>query len=319
MQTALITGVNGFAGRHLARLLKSKNYKVFGTTRASDIIMPTNMIDGLVVTHLDNKDNWVRVINEVKPDVIFHLASQSNVKVAWEQPSLAFLSNTMTALYLFEAVKHVSKNIRIVSIGSSEEYGFYNEMEFPIKEESYPHPSNPYGVSKHSVALLARQFYEAFDMDIIHVRPFNHIGPGQKRGFVVPDFAYQVAMIEKGIQKPVISVGNLSSKRDFTDVRDIVKGYELIASKGLKGQTYNICSGKPVVISDLLEILISLSSKQITIEVDPGKLRPIDIPIYYGSNKKIIEHTSWARSIELTQSLEDVLEEIRKEAWSENL
>ncbi|WP_339817809.1 GDP-mannose 4,6-dehydratase [Paenibacillus sp. FSL R7-0216] len=319
MQTALITGVNGFAGRHLARLLKCKNYKVYGTTRSPGFFMPVNMINGLVVTQLDNKDSWIRILNEVKPDVVFHLASQSNVKIAWEQPSLAFLSNTMTALYLFEAVKQVSKNIRIISVGSSEEYGFYKEMEFPIKEESFPHPSNPYGVSKHSVALLARQFYEAFDMDIIHVRPFNHIGPGQRRGFVVPDFAYQVAKIEKGIQKPIISVGNLSSKRDFTDVRDIVEGYELISRRGLKGQTYNICSGKPVVISDLLEILISLSSSQIQIEEDPGKLRPIDIPIYYGSNEKIIEHTSWARSIELTQSLEDVLEEIRKEEWLENL
>lgn len=319
MKTALITGVNGFAGRHLAQLLKSQRTKVYGTTRLTPTSFSENFVDELIISDMGSKEECVQVLTTAKPDVIFHLAAQSNVKEAWGQPSDTFFSNTVKTMYLLEAVKQVSRDIRIINIGSSEEYGYSKQMEFPITEDSMLNPTNPYGVSKMSAGLMAKQFFEGFDMDIIHVRPFNHIGPGQKKGFVVPDFAHQIVNIEKGRQKPVISVGNLSSLRDFTDVRDIVNGYRLIAEKGIKGQIYNLCSGKPTSIEDLLYAMISLSPSDITVEVDPDKLRPVDIPIYYGSNDKVIDQTSWERKIDLNRSLEDVLEEIRKEEWLEKL
>ncbi|WP_068779035.1 GDP-mannose 4,6-dehydratase [Paenibacillus sp. GM2] len=315
MKTALITGVNGFVGRHLAELLKSQNVKVFGTSRMSTNMLTANIIDGVIISDLDSKENCIQVIDKIKPDVVFHLAAQSNVKEAWEQPSSTFFTNTVKTMYLFEAVKQVSREIRIVNVGSSEEYGYFEGMEFPLTEDSKSNPLNPYGVSKMSTALLAKQFFEVFDMDIIHIRPFNHIGPGQMKGFVVPDFAHQIVDIERGLQDPVILVGNLSSKRDFTDVRDIVKGYALAAVKGRKGQTYNLCSGIATSIEDLLQMMISLSSKQIDIEVDSNRFRPIDIPLYYGSNDKITKEVCWEKSIDLIQSLNDVLEEIRKEEW----
>ncbi|WP_019635689.1 GDP-mannose 4,6-dehydratase [Paenibacillus fonticola] len=315
MKTALITGVTGFAGSHLARFLKDQEIKVYGTTRSSSIIPPSNLIDELIISDLDSKEKCIQIIEKAKPDVIFHMAAQSNVKLAWEQPSNTFLTNTVTTMYLFEAVREVSYDIRIVNIGSSEEYGYFDGVQFPITEKSPLNPTNPYGISKMSTSLLVKQFFEIFDLDIVHVRPFNHIGPGQKRGFVVPDFAYQIVNIERGLQDSIIHVGNLSSKRDFTDVRDIVRGYAMIAEKGMKGQTYNLCSGQATSIKTILQMMISLSSKQISIKIDPDKFRPVDIPVYYGSNHKVKKQISWDRNIDLTQSLVDVLEEIRREEW----
>jgi GDP-4-dehydro-6-deoxy-D-mannose reductase len=313
---ALITGVTGFVGKHLAELLNVNNYIVFGTSR--NISKEHNYlkyVEEVIETDLNSKEEIVRIIQNIRPDVVFHLAAQSNVKMSWENPSNTMCINVMKTIYLYEAVREVSKSIRIVSVGSSEEYGFSNGMTFPINEESSLNPSNPYGLSKMNVAILSKQYVSAYGLDIIHMRPFNHIGPGQKLGFIVPDFTHQIVRIEKGLQKPMLMVGNLSTKRDFTDVRDIVTGYMLACEKGVKGEVYNICSGKETAINDLLTFLIKSSTVPISISVDKDKLRPNDIPIYYGSNEKFVKQTSWNRQFTLEQTLRDVLSEIRNKEW----
>ncbi|AOZ93298.1 GDP-mannose 4,6-dehydratase [Paenibacillus crassostreae] len=316
MRNVLITGINGFAGRHLGEHLKKNHYKVYGTTRESNNCAdPSKYVDEMIVSDLDSKENIIELIKRAKPEVIFHLAAQSNIKESWDHPSSTMYANVVKSLFLFEAVKEISKTIRVINIGSSEEYGHYEGMSFPILEGSPLHPLNPYGASKMNISILAKQFSESFDMDIIHLRPFNHIGTGQIKGFVVPDFAHQIVNIESGLQEPIISVGNLTSKRDFTDVRDMVMGYLLAAEKGVKGEVYNLCSGKEISIQHLLNLMISLSDKSVTVNQDLNKMRPVDIPTYFGSNKKFVEQTGWECCIDIIQTLEDVLNEIRKRDW----
>lgn len=313
MKKALITGVNGFVGRYLGLALKKRGITVYGTSRLKrwEKTEQLNFVDEIIISSFSDKEDIKRVINQVEPDVIFHLAAQSNVRQSWNSPSETILANTMITLLLFESVKEISKSIRIVTIGSSEEYGHWDGIKFPIVEDEHLNPKNPYAISKMNVSLFAKEFSSVFGLDIVHLRPFNHIGPGQGAGFVVPDFAQQIVEIERKNKKPEIIVGNLSAKRDFTDVRDIVEAYVLAAEQGITGQIYNICSGESVEISYVLKSLISMSSENIVVNIDESKFRPNDIPDYYGSNSKFKALTFWKPQFTLQQTLNDVLNDMR--------
>ncbi|PJN58960.1 GDP-6-deoxy-D-mannose reductase [Paenibacillus sp. GM1FR] len=313
MKRVLITGINGFVGRYLGLALKKRGIKVFGTSRFKQVNTTEQLsyVDEVLISNISDKEEIKGIIKQVKPDVIFHLAAQSNVRQSWNSPYETILANTAKTLLLFESVKEISKSIRIVTIGSSEEYGYWDGIKFPIVEDEFLNPKNPYAVSKMNISLFVKEFSKIFDLDLVHLRPFNHIGPGQGAGFVVPDFAQQIVEIERKSRRPEIIVGNLNAKRDFTDVRDIVEAYVLAAEKGITGGIYNICSGESVEISYVLKSLISMSSENIEIKIDESKFRPNDIPDYYGSNAKFRALTSWRPEFTLHQTLNDVLNDIR--------
>lgn len=253
------------------------------------------------------KDAIVEVLNSVKPDYIFHLAAQSSVKLSWENPGLTIDINIKGSINLLESVREWGSKPRILMIGSGEEYGYISPETVPIQEETILHPGNIYAATKACQNMLSKIYSDAYQMNIIMVRAFNHIGPAQSPIFVVSDFCKQVAEIEKGKREAVIRVGNLSAYRDFTDVRDVVAAYALLIEKGKKGETYNVGSGKAIQIQSILKELLQLSSMEIKIEVDEAKLRPIDVPIIEADIKKLVETTGWKRKYELTDTLKETL------------
>lgn len=301
---ALITGVTGFVGRYLARNLIDNEYEVWGGTRKC----PPYFIDGvrIVELNLSSQDTIMNLLEDINPDVIFHLSGQSSVKYSWDHIEETYKSNVMESISLLEAVKNstLKDSVRIITIGSSEEYG--PGARLPIDEETLSNPSNPYGISKFNLGKIALFYHELYHMDIIHARAFNHIGPGQSLGFVTSDFTKQIIDIENGKVEPVIYVGDLSSKRDFTDVRDIVEAYRLLSEKGISGEIYNICSGVCISIQEILDTLVSFSSNYIKVMVDEKKLRPINVKEYYGSKDKLSKDTGWEPSISINKSLYDI-------------
>jgi GDP-4-dehydro-6-deoxy-D-mannose reductase len=193
-------------------------------------------------------------------------------------------------------------------IGSNEEYGAPQPDELPQTEESPLRPNNPYAVSKVAQDFLGLQYYLAYGLPVVRVRPFNHTGPGQSPRFVVPAFASQIARIEAGLQEPVMRVGNLDAARDFSDVRDIVRGYHLAVTKGEPGEVYNLASGRPQSVRGLLETLLGYSQVKIRVEIDPERYRPVDVPVAYGSAEKFRQRTGWMPQIPFEQTLRDTLE-----------
>ncbi|SDW82567.1 GDP-mannose 4,6-dehydratase [Paenibacillus sp. PDC88] len=303
---ALITGVNGFVGKHLEEYLLSDHIEVWGTTRNT-----LNIQGGAknrIAMGFSNEAEMIEVLNHVKPDMIFHLAAQSSVRKSWDKVVETLESNVISSANFYEAIRKsdIGEKVRILSVGSSEEYGMVISDSMPINEECALNPISPYGISKVSQYMLAKM-YMKLGLQIVHVRPFNHIGPGQDLGFVTSDFSHQIAKIELGMSEQIMKVGNLSAKRDFLDVRDIIRAYSEIIRKGIPGEAYNICSGEPVSIADILTSLVALSDKEIDIVTEPSLLRAIDIPLYIGSNKKITSTINWKQHIGIEETLGDVL------------
>jgi GDP-4-dehydro-6-deoxy-D-mannose reductase len=209
---------------------------------------------------------------------------------------------------VLEAVRELDHKPRILLIGSGEEYGHILPNETPVTENNITRPGNIYAATKTCQNMIGKLYADAYQMDIVMVRAFNHIGPKQSPLFVVADFCKQVAEIEKELREPVIKVGNLSVKRDFTDVRDVVRAYSLLAQKGKSGETYNVGSGKAIAIGDILKLILSHSTTAITVNVDESKLRPVDVPTIEANIRKVHECTGWNRTIELEQTIVDTLE-----------
>ena len=301
---ALITGVDGFVGKYLSEYLLKQKYEVYGTTISEKY--KNEKIKIYKMNLLDEKE-VNKVIKMIKPDKIFHLAGQSAVGLSWEKPVLTVNINVNGTLNLLEAVRNYSKDSKILIVGSSDQYGPIKPEECPIKESKIQNPQSPYGVSKKAQEEMCKLYVNAYHTNIIMVRAFNHIGAGQSTNFVVEDFASKIAQIEKG-SEPVLKVGNLESFRDFTDVRDIVRGYSLLLEKGKIGEIYNIGSGKEVKVSEILKKLVSMSKKEIKIEIDPNKFRPVDVPLVVCDNSKIKKDTGWETEFLINDTLEEVLE-----------
>ncbi|MFH1824982.1 MAG: GDP-mannose 4,6-dehydratase [Candidatus Firestonebacteria bacterium] len=307
----LITGITGFVGSHLAEyLLDKKNVKVYGLERwrsKQDNIV--GIKDKIIIHECDIRDasSVKKVIQKVKPDKIFHLAAQSFVPTSWHAPAETLTTNIIGELNIFESVRELSINPWIQIACSSEEYGMIYKNELPIKEANPLRPLSPYAVSKVGQDLLAYQYYMSYKLNIVRTRAFNHTGPRRGEPFVTSNFAKQVAMIEKGKQKPVIKVGNLNAIRDFSDVRDIVSAYWLSTEKCIPGEVYNICSGKGYKMKEVLNILLSLSKIKVKIEKDPERMRPSDVPVLIGDNSKFIKQTGWKPKIKFKQTVEDLL------------
>jgi GDP-4-dehydro-6-deoxy-D-mannose reductase len=306
----LITGIAGFVGSHLAELLLKKEEDVFGICLPDESLENIRQIKKeLHLTNCDVTDFYrlSSVIKRINPDQIYHLAALSSVGRSFSHPVDVIGANIRGTLYLLEILRNTRKRPRILIVGSSDMYGVVKPKDIPITEEKPLLPVSPYGSSKAAGDLLAYQFFKSYGVRTIRVRAFNHTGPRQSIGFVVPDFASQIAKIEAGILPPVMKVGNLSSKRDISDVRDIVRGYQLLMKKGKPGEAYNVCSGKAYSIKNLLKILISLSKMNIRVKTDEKRNRPAEIPILKGDNSKIKRTTHWKPEISIETTLEDTL------------
>jgi len=310
MTKALITGIQGFAGSHLAEFLLSKGYTVFGldlNLGASDHLRDIEDLLILFECDIRDRERLYEVVSQTKPDEIYHLAAMPHVPTSFKDPRFTFEVNLIGSLNVFEAAKAVSNSIKILYVGSATEYGDVRDEEIPIDEDVPLRPTDPYSVSKVSADMLAFQYFKSFKLHIIRVRPFNHIGPRQSDEFVLSSFVKQIAEIEKGLKEPIIAVGNLEAKRDFSDVRDIARAYWLAVQKGEPGEAYNISSGKAISIKELLERLLNMSSKEIQVEQDLTKLRPVDVPILVGESGKFTKQTGWSREFTLEKTLQSIL------------
>lgn len=302
---ALIIGGAGFVGPYLYRELSE--YEVHITKLEHETIAPFIEKDKIHNLNILNKEEIKAILQTLQPDIIYHLAAQSSVALSWINPELTIDINIKGSLYLLDSIRESGLNPRIILIGSGEEYGYVKMEEVPIKEENVVRPGNIYAATKVFQNLLGEIYAKAYDMDIISVRAFNHIGAGQLPHFVVADFCKQVADIEKGLQEPVIRVGNLEAARDFTDVRDVVRAYHLLGMDGKQGETYNVGSGKAIKIRYILEKIIGLSKVKIAIEVDEKKLRPVDIPVIEADTNKLREVSGWKPEIGLEETLRSTL------------
>ena len=312
----LITGITGFVGSHLAEyLLEMENIEVFGIIRwRSKLENIEHIKDKINLFECDIRDaSSVRhVIEEVRPDKIFHLAAQSFVPSSFNAPAETLTTNIIGQLNILEAVRDLKIDPIIHIAGSSEEYGLVHPQELPITESNPLRPLSPYGVSKVAQDLLAFQYYKSYGIRVIRTRAFNHTGPRRGEVFVCSNFARQIALIEKGKQPPYLYVGNLEAERDFTDVRDIIRAYWLITEVGIPGEVYNICSEKTWKISEVVNILLSFTDKKIEIKPDPKRMRPSDVPVLLGSCKKFKELTAWKPKYSFPQTLKDLLNWWRK-------
>ncbi len=313
MSRALITGINGFVGSHLAEYLLSshKELEVFGTvhgrTANNDNIKAILPKIKTIECDIVDSHSISTTIREVEPDIVFHLAAQAFVPASWRSPAETLSTNIIGSMNLFEAIRKSSKDTRVQIAGSSEEYGLVLPEETPIKETNQLRPLSPYGVSKAAMDLLGYQYHKSYGLKIVRTRAFNHEGPRRGENYVTSNWAKQLAEIEAGIKEPVIEVGNLESFRDFTDVRDMVKAYYLAATKCKAGEVYNICSGKAYKMKDMLDMIISLSKskKQIKVRTDPSRLRPSDVELLLGDYSKFAKETGWKPEIPFEKTLKD--------------
>lgn len=312
---ALITGITGFVGSHMAELLLSEGLEVHGlgrwrsrTENIEHIRDRIHLIEGDLLDAHSLQD----LMMNVRPTHIFHLAAQSFVPASWTSPAVTLEINVVGPCNLFEAVRAAQLDPFIQIACSSEEYGLVKPDEVPIKETNPLRPLSPYGVSKVAMDYLGYQYFKTYNMKIVRTRGFNHTGPRRGEVFAESSFAKQIAEIEKKNKEPVIYVGNLETRRDYTDVRDMVKGYFLAAEKGEPGEVYNICSGKAVKIEKVLDTLLSFSKVKVRIKQDPTRMRPSDVPILLGDNSKFVKQTGWKPQIPFEKTMLDLLNYWRK-------
>jgi GDP-4-dehydro-6-deoxy-D-mannose reductase len=315
MQRALITGINGFVGGYLAEHLIERQWHVGGIATSAEIRLPSLRphVDFISVDLLDAQATR-RALKHTRPDVIFHLAAQAHVPTAVAHPVETITNNLQIQLQLFEAIRGLSLDPLIVVACTSEEYGSVRPDDIPIDEETPLRPSNPYAFSKVAQDMLALQYFLGYGMRTIRLRLFNHIGPRQSDSYAIPAFAHQIARIEAGLQEPIVRVGNLDVQRDFTDVRDVARAYELAALQGVPGEVYNVGSGRAVALREILRMLIGLSTATIVVEPDPARIRPVDVPVIACDATRFYRQTGWHPTIALHRSLADVLAEWRGRA-----
>ena len=291
---ALVTGAGGFVGKHLIEHLEESGDDVFGT----DIVSGG--------PDLSDLGGLVDLFHDVLPEVVFHLAGQADVGHSWDAANETFRSNAEGTLNVLTAARSAGV-ARVVTVTSADIYGIVNSEDLPLSEDAPFRPVSPYSASKASADLLALQAYLGYSQEVIRVRAFNHLGPGQSEKFVCSALAARIAHNElHGVSK--LAIGNLTAKRDFTDVRDVVRAYRLLALTGKSGEAYNVCSGVSISIEKIAAKLLALSTMPMELVVDPDLLRPIDLPDLLGNPEKIVRDTGWKPELTLDQTLSDLIE-----------
>jgi GDP-4-dehydro-6-deoxy-D-mannose reductase len=307
----LITGVTGFVGSHLAEYCLGLGHEVAGTMRWRSQQENLEFVRGKVTLYeADLRDGTAarNVINEFRPERIFHLAAQSFVAASWSSPAETLSTNVLSQVHLLEAIREANLDTRVQIAGSSEEYGQVMDDELPIKETNPLRPLSPYAVSKVAQDLLGFQYFRSYGLYIVRTRAFNHEGPRRGEVFVTSSFAKQIALAEAGKAEPVLNVGNLEARRDFTDVRDVVHGYWLSLEKCEAGEVYNLGSGKAWRISEVADMLIAEAKVPIEVRADPSRMRPSDVPVLLADTTKFRTATGWEPQIPFEQTLHDTLE-----------
>ena len=306
MKKILIVGAAGFVGGHLIRHIQSAyDWEIHATKMpGEDIPFPGVLVYDLNIL---DKDRISELLCRIRPDYIIHLAAQSSVSVAWKNPELTVNVNIIGSIHMMDAVRKLDYKPRVLLIGSGEEYGRIKKEEVPIRENNDLRPGNIYAVTKACQSMIGKIYAEAYQMELMMVKAFNHIGPEQLPLFVVSDFCKQVAEIELGKREPVIRVGNLQAYRDFTDVRDVVRAYALLVQFGKAGEIYNVGSGNAIEIAEVLKLILENAHQKIDVVIDKERLRPVDVPIIVADITKINEATGWKPEISLNQSLADTL------------
>jgi GDP-4-dehydro-6-deoxy-D-mannose reductase len=319
----LITGISGFVARHFLELLSvSGEHSVAGLYNKNRPAFGENDFPGLKLSFhqvdLVDGEELKEIFIQFQPTHILHLASQSSVAYSWENPADCIRENIAMFLNVVDYVRLLNMKCRILSIGSAEEYGNVDEALLPLKETANPNPVSPYGVSRLMQEKIVEIYSRNYGLDIIHTRSFNHIGPYQTEKFVVSSFAKQIAtQVIEGNDRISISTGDMEVVRDFTDVRDVVKAYFLLLTRGRKGSIYNVCSGNGYVLKDLLKKFELLTGVPIQYRVNEKFIRPTENRIIIGNYEKIKSETGWEPSIPIEQSLDDLLNYWKSELFVE--
>jgi GDP-4-dehydro-6-deoxy-D-mannose reductase len=316
---ALITGAGGFVGGHLlTHLSQTSTITLHGTLISDAEKRPAlvNLCPNLRTLDLRDPDAVRELLDQIRPDQIFHLAGQAYVPRSFEDPWETLETNIRSTLNLLQAIVSLKLSTRILIVGSAEIYGAARPEYLPMNEDTPLSPSSPYSVSKVGQDMLALQYALSHQVFTVRMRPFNHIGPGQNNRFAVSNWAMQIVEAEIGRREPVVFVGNLAAARDFTDVRDIVRAYTLALEHSVPGDVYNVCSGNAPTMQTILDTLISMSKVPIEVRIAPDRFRPVEIPVLVGDYGRLNARTGWQPQIPLEQSLHDVLEEWRQRVYT---
>jgi GDP-4-dehydro-6-deoxy-D-mannose reductase len=308
----LITGITGFVGSYMAEHALSQGAEVFGVSRGQSTAENIEHLRGritLIQSDLRDDASVRSLVARSSPDYVVHLAAQSVVGESWNAPAETLANNILSQVSLLEAIRPLAAPPRFLCVGSSEEYGMVYEEELPIRETNPLRPLSPYAVSKVTQDVMGYQYFKSYGLPIVRTRAFSHEGPRRGDVFMTSNFAKQVAEIEAGWREPVVRVGDLKPRRDFSDVRDVVRGYWLLLERGEPGEVYNLCSGRSWSIQQVLELLIGASTvKGIAVEVDPERLRPSDVMILEGDPSKIEKATGWKVTIPFERTLTELLD-----------
>lgn len=307
---ALITGISGFVGSHLAEyLLAHTDWQVAGTVYGRlDNIAHLRERLSLYPAELSRLEVVRFIVEETQPDYIFHLAAQPIPSLSHHDPWFTLENNIRAQLNVLEAVAQLRPHCRVLVVGSSEEYGAVLASDLPITEDTPLRPTSPYAVSKITQDFMGLQYWLSHRVETIRVRPFNHIGPRQRRGFVAPDLASQIAEIEAGLRPPQVHVGTLDTARDFSDVRDIVRGYCLALAHGKPGEVYNLGMGQAHTVAQLLDTLLAATAVTVQVVQDRQRTRAVDVPCMVADCSRIREQIGWQTQIPFEQSVHDVLD-----------
>ena len=295
---ALVTGSRGFVGTHLVAHLNAC---------ADDVIEVDRVIGS---PPIEDAGAVSELIAEAKPDAVYHLAGQSDVAGSWDDPLGTFQTNADGTLHVVRACIDTGVE-RLLSVTSSDIYGLVGPEELPIDEDAPLRPVNPYAASKAAAEMVCIQGFWGHGLGVIRARAFNHLGPGQSERFLAPALAARIAGNEQ-TGKTEVPVGNLSARRDFTDVRDVVRAYRLLVVDGVPGEAYNVCSGQDVAVHEIAETLLGLAQIPMTLEQDDRLFRPVDLPVQRGDNAKLRAATGWAPEIALADTLADTLADARR-------
>ncbi len=308
MKRAWVTGSHGFVGPWLIRELQDRGVQAWGIDRPGAPLLSDPVFEQLELDLVD-EEAVRRALESTRPEVIFHLAAQSSAGLSFEQPWETLQVNLHTTVSLLEAMRRMKEPRPVLlAIGSSEEYGPVERDEPPVDEDHRLRPASPYAVSKAAQTLLGLQYHKAYGLRVICTRSFMHTGPGQSERFVFSSFARQIAELERQNGGGILRVGNLAAVRDVSDVRDVARAYCELVEKGEPGEIYNVCSGRGFTIEEGLKVLRSLSKAEIQVEVDPARLRPLDVPVLVGNPSRLRERLGWVPSTAIEKTLGDLLE-----------
>jgi GDP-4-dehydro-6-deoxy-D-mannose reductase len=313
---ALITGVAGFAGSHLTGLLLDHGFEVTGVSYPGfplhRITSHLSKID-LFQADILSPQEMEEVFRISQPDRVYHLAAVSSVRQSWANRRQTMDTNVMGTMNVLEAARQMPQSPRVLLVSTSEVYGIVPEEDQPVLEQYPMLPTSPYATSKAAQELMGYQYSAGEGVHTVIVRAFNHTGPGQEEGFVCSSFARQIARAEQGLCEPVIEVGNLEARRDFSDVRDMVGAYHAALETGRSGGLYNICSGQAHSIEELLKILLGMSQTPMKVSPSPELMRPVDIPLILGSNRRFADEVGWEPGIPIEKTLSDLLDYWREQ------